>query len=76
MIIVVLWIIIVSYITVILSFTFIAANTEHLQRPGDKETSPGLQIRGRVRDFLCVLLFNFTIVLFKGDVRFPQNTFV
>ena len=30
--------------TVILSFTFIAANTEHLQRPGDEESPPGLQI--------------------------------
>ena len=31
-------------ITVILSFTFIAANTEHLQRPGDEESPPGLQL--------------------------------
>ena len=31
-------------ITVILSFTFKAANTEHLQQPGDEETPPGLQI--------------------------------
>ena len=31
-------------ITVILSFTFIAAKTEHLQRPGDEESPPGLQI--------------------------------
>ena len=31
-------------ITVILSFTFIAANMEHLQRPGDEENPPGLQI--------------------------------
>ena len=31
-------------ITVILSSTFIAANTEHLQRPGDEEIPPGLQL--------------------------------
>ena len=31
-------------ITVILSSTFIAANTEHLQQPGDEENPPGLQI--------------------------------
>ena len=31
-------------ITVILSSTFIAANTEHLQQPGDKENPPGLQL--------------------------------
>ena len=31
-------------ITVILSCTFIDANTEHLQQPGDEENPPGLQI--------------------------------
>ena len=31
-------------ITVILSSTLIAANTEHLQRPGDEENPPGLQL--------------------------------
>ena len=31
-------------ITAILSFTFIAAHTEHIQQPGDKENPPGLQL--------------------------------
>ena len=35
---------ILHIITVILSFTFIAANKEYLQRPGDEESPPGLQL--------------------------------
>ena len=31
-------------ITVSLSSTFIARSTEHVQRPGDEENPPGLQI--------------------------------
>ena len=35
---------VIHIITVILSFTFIAAHTEHIQRLGDEENPPGLQL--------------------------------
>ena len=56
-------------ITVILSSTYIAPDTGYLQGPGEKTHPSVLQKWSRVSDLLFVLLFKFTMFLFK--VRHP-----